>query len=94
MSGARKYRAFRGIGVGFSQPFRLGETNPHCRLEEDMKSSIRDKAEGALHEAKGKIKEVAGKITDNPKLEAEGKAEKIAGKVQGKVGEVKKVFGE
>ena len=33
-------------------------------------------------------------ITDNPKLEAEGKAEKIAGKVQGKVGEVKKVFGK
>ena len=59
-----------------------------------MKSSIRDKAEGALHEAKGKIKEVAGKITDNPKLEAEGKAEKIAGKVQGKVGQVKKIFGK
>lgn len=59
-----------------------------------MKSSIRDKAEGALHEAKGKVKEVAGKITDNPELEAEGKAEKIAGKVQGKVGEVKKVLGE
>lgn len=59
-----------------------------------MKSSIRDKTEGKLHEAKGKIKEVAGKITDNPKLEAEGKAEKIAGKVQGKVGEVKKVLGQ
>lgn len=59
-----------------------------------MKSSIRDKAEGALHQAKGKVKEVTGKVTDNPKLEAEGKAEKIAGKVQGKVGEVKKVFGK
>ena len=78
----------------FFQPFRKGEINPHHQLENIMKSSIRDKAEGALHEAKGKIKEVAGKITDNPKLEAEGKAEKIAGKVQGKVGEVKKVFGE
>ena len=44
-----------------------------------MKSSIRDKAEGTLHEVKGKVKEVTGKITDNPKLEAEGKAEKIAG---------------
>ena len=40
-----------------------------------MKSSSRDKAEGALHEVKGKIKEMAGKITDNPKLTAEGKAE-------------------
>lgn len=63
------------------------------RLEESMKPSIKDKAEGTLHEVKGKIKEVAGKITDNPKLEAEGKAEKLAGKVQGKIGEVKKVFG-
>ena len=59
-----------------------------------MKSSIRDKAEGTFHEAKGKVKEVAGKLTDNPALEAKGKAEKVAGKVQGKVGEVKKVLGK
>jgi uncharacterized protein YjbJ (UPF0337 family) len=59
-----------------------------------MKSSIRDKAEGTFHEAKGKAKEVAGKITDNPKLEAKGKAEKIAGKVQERVGQFKKVLGK
>ena len=59
-----------------------------------MKSSIRDKAEGALHEAKGKAREMAGKITDNPTLEAKGKAEKVAGKVQEMVGQVKKVFGK
>ncbi|RPJ05374.1 MAG: CsbD family protein [Deltaproteobacteria bacterium] len=59
-----------------------------------MKSGTRDKVEGSLHQAKGKIKEVAGKITDNPELEAEGKAEKIAGKIQGKVGDVKKVLEE
>jgi uncharacterized protein YjbJ (UPF0337 family) len=59
-----------------------------------MKSSTRDKAEGAFHEAKGKVKEMAGKITDNPKLEAKGKAEKISGKVQEKVGQVKKVVGK
>ena len=28
-----------------------------------MKSSIRDKAEGTFHEAKGKVKEMAGKIS-------------------------------
>ena len=49
-----------------------------------MKSSNRDKAEGTFHEAKGNVKEMAGKITDNPKLEAKSKAENIAGKVQGK----------
>jgi uncharacterized protein YjbJ (UPF0337 family) len=59
-----------------------------------MKSSTRDKVKGTFHKAKGEAKEMAGKITDNPKLEAEGKAEKIAGKVQEKVGQVKKVLGE
>jgi uncharacterized protein YjbJ (UPF0337 family) len=61
--------------------------------EATMKSSIRDKAEGTFHEAKGKVKEIAGKITDNPTLEAKGKAEKIAGKAQEKIGKVKKVLG-
>jgi uncharacterized protein YjbJ (UPF0337 family) len=57
-----------------------------------MKSSIRDKAEGTFHEVKGKIKEVAGEISDNPQLEAEGTGEKIAGKIQEKIGQVKKVW--
>jgi uncharacterized protein YjbJ (UPF0337 family) len=59
-----------------------------------MKSSIRDKAEGTFHEVKGKVKEVSGKLSDNPELEAEGTNEKIAGKVQEKVGQVKKVLGK
>jgi len=59
-----------------------------------MKSSIRDKAEGTFHEVKGKVKEVAGKFSDNPELEAEGTDEKIAGKVQVKIGQVKKVAGK
>ena len=59
-----------------------------------MKSSMKDKVEGTLHEAKGKVKEVAGEISDNPNLEAKGKSEKIAGKVQEKIGEVEKVLGE
>ena len=59
-----------------------------------MKTSTKDKAEGTFHEMKGKVKEVAGKITDNPKLEAEGTGEKIAGKVQAKIGQVEKVLGK
>jgi len=57
-----------------------------------MKSSTKDQAEGKYHEVKGKIKEMAGELTDNPELEAEGTSEKIAGKVQNKIGEVKEVF--
>ena len=59
-----------------------------------MKSSTKDRAEGTFHELKGKVKEVAGKRSDNPTLEGEGIGEKIAGKVQEKIGQVKKVFGK
>ena len=62
--------------------------------ERTMKSSIRDKTEGKFHELKGKVREMAGKITDNPKLRAKGKAEKIAGNIQEKIGQVKKVLGK
>ena len=72
--------------------FGRDEIYHHNPEEDTMKSGIRDKAEGAFHEAKGKVKEVVGKITDNPKLESKGKAEKLAGKVQGKIGDVKKVL--
>ena len=59
-----------------------------------MKSSKQDKAESMFHEVKGKVKEVAGKLSNDPNLEAEGTGEKIAGKVQEKVGQVKKVLGQ
>jgi uncharacterized protein YjbJ (UPF0337 family) len=59
-----------------------------------MKSSMKDKVEGTLHEAKGNLKVMAGRMTDNPKLKAEGTAEKTAGKIQEKFGQVKKVLGK
>ncbi len=49
---------------------------------------------GGFHEAKGKIKEEAGKVTGNEDLEASGAAEKAGGKVEEKVGDIKKVFGQ
>jgi len=57
-----------------------------------MKQSIKDEVEGTLHEAKGKIKEKAGQVTNNPKLKAEGTAEKVGGKIQNKVGQIEKVL--
>jgi uncharacterized protein YjbJ (UPF0337 family) len=59
-----------------------------------MKSGIRDKAEGAIHEVKGTVKEVAGNLCGNKKLEAEGIGEKFAGRVQEKVGQAKHVLGK
>ena len=59
-----------------------------------MKSSTEDQAEGKFHKVKGTLKEISGKLSDNPKLEAEGTYEKIVGKVQEKIGQVKKVLGK
>jgi uncharacterized protein YjbJ (UPF0337 family) len=59
-----------------------------------MKSSTKDQAEGKFHTVKGTLKETAGKLSRNPKLEADGKDEKIAGKVQDKIGQVEKVLGK
>jgi uncharacterized protein YjbJ (UPF0337 family) len=49
----------------------------------------KDRIEGSLDQAKGKLKEVAGKATGDAKLEAEGKAEVTAGKIQNAVGGLK-----
>jgi uncharacterized protein YjbJ (UPF0337 family) len=57
-----------------------------------MKPSTKDEIKGTFHELKGKVKEKAGQLTNNPKLTHQGQAEKIAGKVQKKVGQVEKVF--
>jgi len=59
-----------------------------------MKSSTRDKAEGKFHQMKGKVKEVAGDLTDNLKLETDGTGEKMAGLAQEKMGQVKKAWGK
>jgi len=70
------------------------ENRTEIHRRKTMKSSTRDEAEGKLHQVKGKIKEIAGKLSDKPELEAEGTGEKLAGKVQEKIGQVKKVVGK
>jgi len=48
-----------------------------------------DQIKGRAEEAKGKIKEVAGRVVGNPDLEAEGDADQVAGKVQKTYGDAK-----
>jgi uncharacterized protein YjbJ (UPF0337 family) len=57
-----------------------------------MKPSTNDRIAGKLHELKGKTKQQAGKLTNNPRLTAEGQAENIAGKIQKKIGQVEAVL--
>ena len=57
-----------------------------------MKTSTKDQMKGKFHEVKGKAKEKAGQVTNNPELESEGKSENLAGKVQKKVGQIEEIF--
>jgi uncharacterized protein YjbJ (UPF0337 family) len=59
-----------------------------------VKSSTKDRIKGTANQAKGAVKEKAGKAIGNPDLQDRGTAEKVRGTIQKKVGDVKKVFGK
>ena len=62
----------------------------HAPLWADLEHIMdKDRIAGSAQEIKGKIKEVAGKVLGDVKLESEGKADQAAGKVQNAVGGVK-----
>jgi uncharacterized protein YjbJ (UPF0337 family) len=48
-----------------------------------------DQVKGRVDQAKGAIKETAGKVVGNPDLEAEGTVDKAGGKVQATYGDAK-----
>jgi uncharacterized protein YjbJ (UPF0337 family) len=58
-----------------------------------MRNSRKKKVKGLFHQMKGSAKEIAGKISDNPQLEAEGAGERVAGKVMTKIAQVEEVLG-
>ncbi|MBS0533207.1 MAG: CsbD family protein [Proteobacteria bacterium] len=49
----------------------------------------KDRIEGSFKQAKGKVKEAAGELTGDAKLQGEGKADQVEGKVQNAVGGAK-----
>jgi uncharacterized protein YjbJ (UPF0337 family) len=49
----------------------------------------KDRIDGAANQAKGVVKETAGKLTGDAKLQAEGAADKAKGKVQNLAGGIK-----
>jgi uncharacterized protein YjbJ (UPF0337 family) len=52
----------------------------------------KDRIQGSAQQAKGALKELAGKVTGDAKLEAEGKSDKAAGKIQNAVGGLKDIL--
>jgi uncharacterized protein YjbJ (UPF0337 family) len=59
------------------------------KTEESRRTMDKDRIEGSLDQAKGKIKEGVGKTTGDSKLETEGKADQFTGKVQNTIGGLK-----
>jgi uncharacterized protein YjbJ (UPF0337 family) len=57
--------------------------------DHEEKTMDKDRVEGIGHQAKGAVKEAAGKAMGDKKTQAEGKAERAAGKVQNAVGGAK-----
>lgn len=49
----------------------------------------KDQVKGRIDEAKGKVKEVTGRIVGNKELEREGKYKNTAGKVQAGYGDLR-----
>ena len=49
----------------------------------------KDRIKGAAEQAKGKVKEWAGKATGDRKTEVEGKGEQLKGKVRNAIGGLK-----
>jgi uncharacterized protein YjbJ (UPF0337 family) len=47
---------------------------------------------GTTDQAKGRVKQAAGDLTDNDDLKREGKADETAGKVKEAIGDVKDKF--
>jgi uncharacterized protein YjbJ (UPF0337 family) len=55
-----------------------------------MKASIRHQAAGMVNQMKGKLKQKAGQLVGNPRLEMEGRMQNAGGRVQKKVGQIAK----
>ena len=53
----------------------------------------KDQVEGRVDQAKGAVKEAAGKLVGNERLTTEGQVDQAAGKVQSTAGDVKNKVG-
>ena len=54
----------------------------------------RDERDGKIENLKGRVKEAAGTLADDPELEKEGADQRAAGELQEGLGEVRRKLGE
>jgi uncharacterized protein YjbJ (UPF0337 family) len=81
-AGSGRWSAPRGPNLFAAWTFLLHSP----KKEHDMD---KDRIAGAAKQAKGAVKDAAGKLMGDSKLQAEGKADKIEGKVQNTAGSLK-----
>jgi uncharacterized protein YjbJ (UPF0337 family) len=72
-----------------TEPFHALASSTILDLARKEDPMDKDRIQGSAKEMKGTIKEVAGKVTGDAKLQADGKADKTVGKIQNAVGGVK-----
>jgi uncharacterized protein YjbJ (UPF0337 family) len=70
------------------EPFLLTKRSSQHPLKLEIPMD-NDRVKGGAKQAKGAMKDAAGKLTGDEKLKAEGKADKAEGKVQNTVGGLK-----
>jgi uncharacterized protein YjbJ (UPF0337 family) len=54
----------------------------------------KDEVEGKAKKIKGKVKDKAGELIDDPELESEGEADRVEGEVQDGFGKLRRKSGE
>jgi uncharacterized protein YjbJ (UPF0337 family) len=70
-------------------PIRPPTFPDHTPRERKEPNMDKDRIKGVAEQAKGKVKEQAGKLSGDKKLETEGKVDKAEGKVRNTVGGMK-----
>ena len=87
-------RTFRACLSGFYVDYahssiRIGKRSTFATAGWRVSEMDKDRIVGAAKQAKGAIKEVAGKAIGDAKLVADGKKDKVEGKIQNAVGSAK-----
>jgi len=59
-----------------------------------MKNSTKNRVRGKIRQAKGKVKEKAGRLARNTRLEGEGLDDQVAGTIQNLGGKIQKKLEE
>jgi uncharacterized protein YjbJ (UPF0337 family) len=78
----------RQVIAGLANEAELTTTSGGCHM---MNKNERN---GAVDQAKGKVKQAVGTLTGNDKLKAEGQVDETAGKVESAVGQASREVGD